>query len=606
MRRRRNLVLRLTLVLSLLTAGLWWSATALTSTAQAAANPTVKNRVYAGYQGWFNAPDDGSPLNAWRHWAGSQPSPGNQSFELYPDMSKYPASARYATGYAPLGNGQSPTLFSSYPTAVVDQHFGWMKQYGIDGAALQRFGSDISDPAAPRAVNRNSIAGKARDAAEKYGRGFYVEYDVSGLTDANLEQVLMRDWTDVITGTLHLTDSPAYAKEGGKPVVELWGLGFLNRPGTAAQAERVVNWFKDQGLYVIGGVPRGWRTDTDAKPGFAPVYRAFDMLSPWMVGSTADTTPQLTADRDALKATGQDYQPVIYPGFAWSNWKDGPRNEIPRRNGDYLWQQAANVREAGVPQAFIAMFDEYDEGTALAPAAEDSSMIPANQYFQTNSSDGKYVSSDFYLRLAGKATRMITGQDPLVTQVPIPLATGPTFFRTSVEKDTDATPTWTDTPVPGGTSKVTGPGGSGSPVLGVVTGEDHRLGQSALRIQGSSATTAHAYAYLQAFDVDIPVTAATKLSYEFLPKDAGGRNVAVDFVLTDGSTLRDSAATTTGGTDMHPAAPKGTVGAWTKIQSDVGPALAGRTIDKILVGFDRQGTSGGFHAYIDDLTVFNG
>ncbi|GLW08130.1 hypothetical protein Misp01_32600 [Microtetraspora sp. NBRC 13810] len=605
MDQRRKPLLGLTLVFSLLTTALGWSSAAPALGAQAAAAPTVKNKVYAGYQGWFNAPGDGSPINNWRHWAGSQPSPGNQTFELYPDMSRYPASARYPTGYAALGNGQPATLFSSYPAAVVDQHFRWMSDYGIDGAAIQRFGSDISDPAAPRALVRNSVTTKARDAAEKYGRGFYIEYDVSGLTDANVEQVLQTDWTNVITGQLRLTESPAYAREGGKPVVEIWGFGFTNRPGTAAQAERVVRWFKSQGLYVIGGVPRGWRTDADAKPGFAPVYRAFDMLSPWMVGSSGDNAAQLAADRDALNATGQAYQPVIYPGFAWSNWKGGPRNEIPRRNGDFLWQQAANVRRAGVPQAFIAMFDEYDEATAIAPAAEDSSQIPTNQYFQTTGTDGKYVSSDFYLRLAGRATRMITGQDPLVAQVPIPLASGPVFFRTSVEKDTDAQLTWTDTPGPGGTSNVTGPGGTGTPSLAAATGEDNQLGSTALRIRGAAATTAHSHAYFQAFDVDIPVTAATKLSYSFLPKDAGGRNVSVDFVMTDGSTLRDSAATTTTGVDMHPGAAKGQVGAWTRIQSDFGPALNGKRIDRILVGYDRTGTSGPFTAYLDDLTITN-
>ncbi|WP_329429753.1 glycoside hydrolase family 71/99-like protein [Streptosporangium sp. NBC_01495] len=600
MNNRHKPLLRAALAVSLLATALSWSATTPALGAQAAAPPTVKNKVYAGYQGWFNAAGDGSPLNNWRHWSrGTQPSPGNQTFELYPDMSKYPASARYQTGYAALGNGQPATLFSSYPTAVVDQHFQWMSQHGIDGAAIQRFGSDVATPGSANAQVRNTITSRARDAAERNGRGFYVEYDVSGLTDANVEQVLTRDWTDVVTGQLHLTDSPAYARENGKPVVEIWGFGFPDRPGTAAQAERIVRWFKDRGLYVIGGVPREWRTGGGSKPGFAPVYRAFDMISPWMVGYVGDTNGLLTGDRDALNATGQAYQPVIYPGFAWSNWNGGARNMIPRRSGDFMWEQATSVRRAGVPQAFIAMFDEYDEGTALAPGAEDSSQVPTNQYFLTNSADGKYVSSDFYLRLAGRATRMITGLDPLVTTVPIPLSAGPVFFRTSVEQGTDAQPTWTNTPGGGGTTNVTGQS------LAIATGEDNQIGSSALRIRGSAASTAASHAYFQVFDVNIPVTAATKLQYSFLPKDAGGRNVAVDFAMTDGTTLRDSSATTTTGADMHPGTAKGTVGSWTRIQSDFGSALNGKTIDKILVGYDRSGTAGAFTAYIDDLTVTN-
>ena len=69
---------------------------------------------------------------------------------------------------------------------------------------------------------------------------------------------------------------------------------------------------------------------------------------------------------------------------------------------------------------YIAMFDEYDEGTAIAKAAEDSSMIPTNQYFLTLDADGVHLSSDFYLRLAGAANNMIKGQSPLTLTVPIP------------------------------------------------------------------------------------------------------------------------------------------------------------------------------------------
>ncbi|GHJ37241.1 glycoside hydrolase family 71/99-like protein [Streptomyces sp. TS71-3] len=389
--------------------------------ARPAAAPSVRGKVYAGYQGWFACAGDGSPVNAWTHWASGTPAPGNQTFELYPDVSAYPADALFQTGYAALGNGRPAKLFSSYLTAVIDQHFHWMQQYQIDGAALQRFGSDIKAAGQPRLQQRNDIHGKARSAAEKYGRGFYIEYDISGLDDGTLVSTIQNDWTNTVTGTLHLTDSPSYAREGGRPVVELWGLGVSNRAGTVDGCLQLINWFKGKGAYVIGGVPRGWRTDSGAKPGFGPVYAALDMVSPWNTGN-ANVDQQLFDDDYAqLKANGQDYQPVIYPGFAWSNWHTGsPRNEIPRRAGDFMWQQAVAVRKCGTDSAFIAMFDEYDEGTAIAPAATDASMIPANQYFLTLDADGTHVSSDFYLRLATAATKMINGSAPISPTVPIP------------------------------------------------------------------------------------------------------------------------------------------------------------------------------------------
>ncbi|MFC8077742.1 glycoside hydrolase family 71/99-like protein [Streptomyces sp. NPDC057307] len=382
----------------------------------------VKGKVYVGYQGWFVCAGDGSPINNWTHWSqGSAPSPGNQTFELYPDTSAYPAGALTQTGYAKLGNGRPAQLFSSYATAVIEQHFHWMQQYGIDGAALQRFGSDVTAVGQPRLKQRNDIHAKARDAAQKYGRGFYIEYDLSGLTDANMVSALQNDWTNTINGTLGLTNSPSYTREGGKPVVHLWGLGFTNRPGTVASSLQLINWFKSKGAYVIGGVPRGWRTDANAKPGYGPVYAALDMLSPWNVGNPTVNQQLFNDDMAKLKANGQEYQPVIYPGFAWSNWKEGsPRNEIPRKSGDFMWQQAVATARCGAKNAFIAMFDEYDEATAIAPAATDSSMIPTNQYFLTLDADGKHLSSNFYLRLAGAATKMINGSAPISATVPIP------------------------------------------------------------------------------------------------------------------------------------------------------------------------------------------
>lgn len=407
-------------------AGLGGRSNANAATPAADAEPNaaaigVKGKTYVGYQGWFAAAGDGSRLNAWTHWANGTPAPGNETFELYPDISVYPSSGLYQTGYANLGNGRAAKLFSSYSTAVIDQHFAWMRQHGIDGAALQRFGSDIAAAGQPRLAQRNDIQSNARKAAQKYGRSFYIEYDLSGLTDATVVATVQNDWTNVINGPLNLVSSPAYAREGGKPVVELWGIGVTNRPGTASGIIQLINWFKSQGCYVIGGVPRGWRTDSNAKPGFAPVYAALNMVSPWNVGNPNVDQQLFDDDMAKLQANKQDYQPVIYPGFAWSNWHAGsPRNEIPRKAGQFMWDQAVAAARCGTKSAFIAMFDEYDEATAIAPAATDKSQIPTNQYFLTLDADGTHLSSNFYMRLAGAATKMINGSSPITTTIPIP------------------------------------------------------------------------------------------------------------------------------------------------------------------------------------------
>jgi hypothetical protein len=300
-----------------------------------------------------------------------------------------------------------------------------MNTYGIDGAALQRFGCELSDTTFK--AHRDSVAQKVKSAAETYGRTFYIMYDISNMT-GSFDTYLESDWTNTIVNTLKLTSSSAYAMQNGKPVVCLWGVGFTDRPGDATQCLNMINWFKNQGCYVIGGVPTYWRTcNNDSKPGFDNVYKAFNMIQPWHVGrfnsiASADTfkTNMLQPDLAYCQQNGLDYQPVMFPGFAWSNWNGGPRNEIPRLHGDFMWRQAFNIKSLGISNGYVAMFDEYDEGTAIAKAAVDSSMIPTNQYFLTLDADGVSVSSDFYLRLTGDITKMIKGQTGLTQNNPTP------------------------------------------------------------------------------------------------------------------------------------------------------------------------------------------
>ncbi len=405
----------------------------------------IIGKVIVGYQGWFDAPGDGAPANSWVHWAnGSQPRPGNQNFEIYPDTKEY--TTLFNTGYANLGNGSPARLFSSYTEQTVNNHFEWMRTYGIDGAAIQRFGGELAD--ANRKAQRDSVLLKARTAAEANGRKFYVMYDISGM-GSDFGTRLQNDWTNTIKNTMNLTSSSAYAKQNGKPVVCIWGMGFNDgaHPGDAATCMGVVNWFKNQGLYVIGGVPTYWRDcdnphpfapdstrTNDSKTGFQNVYKAFNMIQPWLVGRIRGLTGSGSADNfktyiigpdnDYCKANGMDYAPVMFPGFSWNNMHNGnpanPKNEIPRTHGDFLWRQAYNAAELGITSGYIAMFDEYDEGTAIAKAAEDSSMIPTNQWFLTLDAEGVHCTSDFYLRLAGDLTKMLKGQIPRTSVHPTP------------------------------------------------------------------------------------------------------------------------------------------------------------------------------------------
>lgn len=64
--------------------------------------------------------------------------------DFIPDVSQYPANCLFNTGLT-LPNGQPAQLYDSTCNGVIDLHFKWMQQYGIDGVIVQRFIQSVSD-----------------------------------------------------------------------------------------------------------------------------------------------------------------------------------------------------------------------------------------------------------------------------------------------------------------------------------------------------------------------------------------------------------------------------------------------------------------------------
>jgi hypothetical protein len=378
----------------------------------------VVGKVTVGYQGWFGCPGDGSGINDWKHWSNGAPAPENVGFELYPDVREY--TTTYKTNLANLGNGSPARLFSSYNAQTAEKHIEWMSQNGIDCAAVQRFKSYLTAGSDVKAFH-DAVLTNIMKASEKYGTKFYVMYDCSATS--NVEP----DWTSTSRA---FTSSSAYARQNGKPVLGLWGAGISGR-GDASGWVTKINWFKNQGCYVVAGVTTDFRTNA----AYAPAFKAADMLFPWTIGrfkgvSGADTYAKsnLSQDLAYCSGNGQDYMATVFPGFAWSNWNTGDRNDYPRTHGNFMWRQFCNIRNAKISSVYIAMFDEYDEGTAIAKAAENASMIPKNQYFLTLDADSVAVSSDFYLRLANDGGKLIKDQLLLTEEHPTPH-----FLNTSVQ-----------------------------------------------------------------------------------------------------------------------------------------------------------------------------
>lgn len=144
-----------------------------------------------------------------------------------------------------------------------------------------------------------------------------------------------------------------------------------------------------------------------------------------------------------------------------------------------------------------------------------------------------------------------------------------------------------------------------TPLSSLRTNESSRSGSASLRVSGTDNNATISYAINRVFDVDIPVTATTKLSYWALPTNENGRHVVVDLIFTDGSTLRDSGAVDFEGISMHPNVARGIVGTWRQVQSKIGQWTAGKTIDRIIVDYDYPLGTGGYNAYLDDIYIQN-
>jgi hypothetical protein len=396
---------------------------AVTAHAQSSDNSTLNDKVFAAYQGWFHCPGDPGPNGNWFHWSYvSQlvPDASMVSVPGYPITDEYPAESRCPVPGLTV-NGQQAYFFTSLALGTAETHFRWMREYGVDGAMLQRFiGSVQSYYDENDIVLRNAF-----QAAQDNGRSIMIEYDMSGNfndthsqaeEDALFTQVT-KDWTHLVND-LHILDNPRYQKHNGKPVVALWGMG---RPADElwgmkpALARRVITWFKDTAhTTVIGGVSPYWME----LPEWKDVLAMLDVIQPWNVGAYSNDAdldwqlqnrikPQLAA----TTASGQLYMPTVLPATSGRDQSIGnlPTVGAHSLGGSFFWHQAYDDRAAGVRTIKIAMFDEVGEGTSLLKLASNASEAPSQIQWISLDVDGLRLPHDWNLRIAHEIGNLYHG-----------------------------------------------------------------------------------------------------------------------------------------------------------------------------------------------------
>jgi hypothetical protein len=376
---------------------------------------TLTGKAMTGYQGWFNCEGDGAGLG-WTHWArnrGKAFVPGNVTVDLWPDVSEYAPEELFTTSFK-LADGSTAKVFSSHNRATVLRHFEWMRDYGIDGAFVQRFANGLRNDA--MAHHKNVVLANAREGSNRSGRAYAVMYDLSGLPAGGVARVI-EDWK-ILRANMRMGEDPAYLRHRGKPLVAVWGVGFNDdRKYSLAECRALVEFLKADGCSVMLGIPTGWRElnrDAMRDTALHAVLTLADVVSPWTPGRYRN--PKEAArhgetvwqpDVAWCRVSSLDSLPVVFPGFSWHNLKgNAPLNQIPRLKGEFLWSQFVAAKAAGANMVYVAMFDEVDEGTAIFKCTNEPP-VGAEPFLTYEG-----LPSDHYLWLTGEGGRLLRGERP--------------------------------------------------------------------------------------------------------------------------------------------------------------------------------------------------
>jgi len=403
-----------------------WLITLLALSANAAQPlwPSLEGRVLCGYQGWFRTPNDAAQAG-WRHYMRQHNGVVSPVTDYLPDVSEAAPQDRARLPLTCKEGGFAEVTSSDNP-ATIDRHFAWMKQYGIDGVMVQRFPTDMYNtttltPSAFRASG-DRVLQYCRDAAVKYGRSYTLMYDLSGL-NAQASEIVITDWKHLVSsGVIRGEQDAAWQHHKSKPLVAIWGIGFNdNRKYDLAACERLVDFFKKEGYAVLLGVPFRWRSlsnDAVSEQRLLDIIRKADVVHSWSVGRyrqeqvNAHTVSVWRDDVAWCQKEGLTFMPVVYPGFSWKNLKD-VTTDIPRHDGAFLWSQFEAAKRSGASCAYVAMFDEVDEGTQIFKV---NNTPPRGDAFMYQSYGA--LPSDHYLWLTGQAMQAFRESKPFPPEMP--------------------------------------------------------------------------------------------------------------------------------------------------------------------------------------------
>lgn len=376
---------------------------------------TLTGKVLAGYQGWFNTPNDAAD-EGYVHWG----NPGDWSIEQWPDPNDYDASELFPVPGVTTARGDQAYLFSSANSSVVDRHFQWMREHDIDGVFVQRFGESFmrKGPGGTYSGEPQWPVVNARDAAHKAGRTWAIEYDIqNGGSASQRDQVIQEvkdDWEYLTDPSgLDMLNDSHYQHEDGKPVVAIFGLyvGPTNGFSTAQQQD-LISYFQSRGVYVIGAGRHAESSSQVANAGLHDAYIPWQGY--WKGGDSY-------APDEAILNGVTTHVPHVFPGFSWTHLQNSSTaTSRDREDGDFYWRMLNDaVNETDAPWLFLGMFDEYDEGTNLIPATDDPPVPDTDAQgnpLTYQVSDPR--PNDWWMALTGAAKQALQGKATINDTIP--------------------------------------------------------------------------------------------------------------------------------------------------------------------------------------------
>ncbi|CAM3399326.1 GH92 family glycosyl hydrolase [Isoptericola cucumis] len=194
------------------------------------------------------------------------------------------------------------------------------------------------------------------------------------------------------------------------------------------------------------------------------------------------------------------------------------------------------------------------------------------------------------------------------------------FYRLDVTENSGSQATqlaeWLISTEAAADSNMTTTVGSGPASAPTAKTEAGWTGLHALHYAGSHAVDGRGYAYNRVLDVDVPVGEASELSYVIFPEasDAdrtwASTHVAVDLAFTDGTYLSELGAVDQHGFGLSPQGQGASkvlhTNQWNAVRARLGEVAAGKTVDRVLVGYDKDTGPADFSGWIDDIAITAG